>query len=289
LAGSTAATLALHDLTQAYSQRHPNVVFDLRGGGSTLAEEWIARGEYDLVISSLLEGSGGEDAGDATPATPVPPGTATASADAPTLRAAIAASPSPTAQLVRTPIALDGLAIVVHPSNEVTSLTLLQLRDLFRGQTLTWRDVGGSDEDVQVVSREEGSGARVLFEERVMGDAAVSLTAIVMPTHADVVEYVAANPQAIGYVSRGYVTEEVAAAAAGEATDEPEADPAARIVAIDGVYPTIEQLRNQTYPLVYPLYLISRGAPRGVALQFIEFVLSPAGQEIVGRYHASLR
>lgn len=282
IAGSTAAAPALRDLTEAYSRHHPNVAFDIRGGGSTLGEEWIAAGEYDMVVSTLFAESN-QLLSTAEAQTPVAREGAAGSAATPPGSAPSAPPslqrPSQTA-LIRSLIALDGLAIVVHPANKVESLTPLQLRDLYSGHLLNWGEVDGRDEEVLLVSREDGSGARALFETRVMGDEPVSLTAVVMPTHADVVQYVAAHPQAVGYVSRGHVSNILTGA---------DADPPVRVLAVDGVYPLIENLRNQTYAFVYPLHLIIRRESSPQAKRFLEFVLSPPGQEIISRYHAPIR
>ena len=109
--------------------------------------------------------------------------------------------------LVRTPIGIDGLAVIVHPENSIAELSLVQLRDLYSGRVIDWQALGSDVGEVILVSREDGSGSRVRFEERVMGAERVSLTAVVMPTSEDVVAYVARNPQAIGYVSRGHVVQ----------------------------------------------------------------------------------
>lgn len=248
VAGSTEMHPVLQELTTAYSQRHPNVLFSLRGGGSTLGERWVAEGRIHLAASTL---EGGD--------------------------------PPQSEALVRVPIALDGLAVIVHRSNPVDGLTLLQLQSLYSGRILNWQDVGGASGDVLLISREDGSGARRLFEERVMGEESVALTAVVMPTSRDVVAYVEGHPQAIGYVSRGYVLQALEAAS-------PEEDaPAVKVLAIEGLLPDRENIAAQRYPLTRALYLVRRGRGDGLPQSFIDFALSPPGQEIVARYHAPVR
>jgi len=253
IAGSTALQPVLQDLTAAFTRAHPTVLFTLRGGGSTLGEQQAVERRINLGASSLFP----------------PP------ADA------------PTARLVRTPIGIDGLAIVVHRSNPVASLSMDQLRQLFSGGILYWDAVGGNVAEVVLVSREDGSGARRLFEDRVMDDHPVSLTAVVMPTSRDVVEYVGKTPSAIGYVSRGLVM--VAASNTATGGSPLGAEPDVRVVPIDDALPTLEALRDQSYPLIQPLYLVSWGESRGWSRQFIDFVLSPAGQTIVRRHHLPVR
>jgi phosphate transport system substrate-binding protein len=187
---------------------------------------------------------------------------------------------------VRTPIGLDALALVAHPSNSVSGLSLVQLRDIFSGSLLDWAALGSDAGEIQLVSREDGSGARTLFETRVMGDARVALTAIVMPSSRDVVEYVAKNPQAIGYVSRSEVAEWIAG---DSAAADPNVPPAVKVLPVEGRLPTHASVRSQEYALTQPLYFVSYGQPAGRLRQFVDFVLSPAGQAIVDRYSVRIR
>lgn len=268
IAGSNSMKPVLQALTEEFSRRYPNVVFDLRGGGSTLGEEDVAAAKLELAASILA-----------------PP-----AADAPVQPAQ--------RNLVRTPIGIDGLAIIVHSSNKVEALTPVQLRDIFNGKILSWQEVAGTDGDIMLVSREDGSGARILFEERIMGAEQVSLTAIVMPTSADVVDFVSKNPLAIGYVSRSFMAPALRQVESdglvNQTTTQPPAEsapasPAVRVVALDGELPYLEQLAAQQYLLVHPLFLVSRGAPKGWIARFVDFALSPSGQRIVSQFSAPIR
>jgi phosphate transport system substrate-binding protein len=256
----------LSALTTEYSRQHPNVVFDLRGGGSSLGEEAIRAGRYDIVASTLF---------------PPDPDNG-------------AAAPPGDERLVRTPIGLNGLAIIVHPSNNIDGLSLVQLRDIYSGRVINWQALGSDVGEIVLVSREDGAGARVLFDERVMGDERVSLTAVVMPGSNDVVDYVSRNPAAIAYVSRSHVVDWIPGENAGEPTPASEptgADgaPPVKVLSLEGRWPTREALAEQEYSLTQPLYLITLGQPSGRIRQFIDFVLSAAGQAIVARYHAPIR
>lgn len=240
IAGATAMRPVLRELTAAFSQRRPDTLFDLRGGGSTLGQEQALAGTVSLGATTLLPPLEGE----------------------------------PADGLMRFPIGLDGIAVVVHPSNDLAGLSLVQLRDIYAGDVLNWMQLGGRDEEILLVSREEGSGTRTNFEERVMGDVPVSLTAVVMPTGEDVVDYVSRHPEAIGYVSMAYTHD---------------AEELVRVVPIESELPTVASVREQRYPLLQPLYLVSHIQPTGRLQQFIDFVLSPTGQQIVARYHAPIR
>ncbi|MBI1298175.1 hypothetical protein GC175_24840 [bacterium] len=249
IAGSTEMMPLLIELTGAFSDRHPNVIFSLRGGGSTLGESWVSSGQVSLAASTLL--SEEEE---------IP------------------------ANLLRVPIAWDGIAILVHRNNPVENLTLLQLRNLYSGRALNWQDVGGNNNEVVLVSREDGSGTRALFEERVMDTENVALTAVVMPTSRDMVGYIAGRPDTIGYVSQAYTRN-----AAGASLADPADQAQVRVVPIEGKLPSDEVLTNQSYHLSRPLFLLRRRVDRGWPQQFIDFVLSPAGQRIVERYHVRIR
>jgi phosphate transport system substrate-binding protein len=258
IVGSAAMQRALRGLTEEFSRQNPNVLFSIRSGGSTIGEEEVAQGEADIGATTLP-----------------PPDVATDGVE-----------------LMRTPVGINGLAIVVHPSNSVGDLSLVQLSDIFAGRVLDWQALGSDNGEIQLVSREDGSGSRRLFEERVMGDDRVSLTAVVMPSSADVAAYVAKRPDAIGYLSRGEVAGLFAAdadAAAPQPATTPAAWPRVKIVRVEGQLPTVENLAEQRYALIQPLYLITRGAPAGWPRRFIDFVLSPAGQAIIAQYHAPIR
>jgi phosphate transport system substrate-binding protein len=255
ISGATAMHPVLQELTAAFGATHPNVAFTLRGGGSTLGEEQALAGRVNLGASTLF-----------------PPEQEV---------------PRPV-RLVRVPIGVDGLAVVVHPANATPGLSVEQLRRVFSGEILDWAEVGGAPGEIELVSREDGSGSRRLFEDRVMGDEPVSLTAVVMPTSWDVVDYVSRHPQTIAYVSRGLAMVAPRGAPPAAVGATPPA-PAVRVLPIADTTPTLDAIRSQSYPLVQPLYLVSRGETRGVVRQFVDFVLSPAGQAIVARYHVPVR
>jgi phosphate transport system substrate-binding protein len=259
IAGATAMQRVLHDLTAAFSRRRPDVLFVIRGGGSSVGEELVRNGEVNLGASTLFAPEAAEGAAARAPDT-----------------------------LTRVPIGLDGLALIVHPSNSVMALSLVQLQEIFSGRVLDWLALGSDAGEIQLVSREDGSGARVLFETRVMGEERVSLTAVVMPTSADVVEYVAKNPAAIGYVSRAEVAayiEDAPAAAPGAMAPRPPV----KVLSVEGNLPLRALLSSQEYALTQPMYLITNGPASGPVREFIDFTLSPAGQAIVNRYSAPIR
>jgi phosphate transport system substrate-binding protein len=233
-AGSTAMTPLVEELAIAFQERQPHVTIDVSGGGSSLGRESVAANQVDLGLTSW--------------------------------------SPNgPPAGTQSTVIARDGIALVVHPTNPITGLTLIQAHDLFSGRAIGWEEVGGLPGLVQVVSREDGSGTRDAFETMVMADDGVTLTALVMPNSQAVVDYVASAPQAIGYVSMGYLNGEV------------------RVVPIEGLLPTPESVSRGEYHLTREFVILSRrdASPEGRA--FLDFVLSPAGQAMVAQRYGRVR
>jgi phosphate transport system substrate-binding protein len=166
-----------------------------------------------------------------------------------------------------TAMARDGIAIIVHRSNPLQGLGLLQLQDLFGGRLHAWSDVGAESApgQVELVSRELGSGTRAAFEVLVMADRRVSPSAVVASSSSQVVAYVAEHPFAVGYVSMAHVSSEV------------------KVLRIEGELPTPETTGQGSYPLSREWWLVSADPPGQGVQDLIDFCLSPAGQQIVGR------
>lgn len=167
--------------------------------------------------------------------------------------------------IVVTVIARDGIAIIANENVGVSDLSLEQIQKIFSGQIKNWSELGGADAHIIVVSREEGSGTRTAFEEMVLGeDLLMTDTAILQPSNGSVRTTVSTTPDAIGYLSFGYLDESVKA------------------ISVDGVAPTEANASNGTYPVVRPLNIITYGEPSGDLKLFIDYILSDSGQAIVG-------
>jgi len=160
-------------------------------------------------------------------------------------------------------IARDGLAVIVNNENPLTGLTTDQIRDLFSGRITNWKDVGGFNRPVTLISREEGSGTRESFSHLVMNKQRISPHALFQPSNGVVRQLVSNDPRAIGYISLGLVSPDVKA------------------LNIDGVEPTADNVVSGTYKLSRPFLFLTRGAPSPDAQQFIDFVLSTEGQTIL--------
>lgn len=172
-------------------------------------------------------------------------------------------------------VALDGLAVVVNPSNAVTRLTLGQLADIFTGRISNWKEVGGRDEKIVVLSREVNSGTHVYFKEHVLrkndpgSKEEFSAGALLLSSSQAIADEIAGNPSAIGYYGMGYIS----------AKQKPVA--IAKDEKSEYVEPAIENVLNGKYPISRPLLIYTNGLPQGLVQKFIDFVLSKEGQDIV--------
>jgi phosphate transport system substrate-binding protein len=164
--------------------------------------------------------------------------------------------------------ARDPIVIITHHTNPVGDVSLLQLRDIFQGQTLFWADLGGPDLDVIPVSREDGAGTRLSFESLVMGRRNVAPTAVVMPSNEAVVEYVASTPGAIGYVSSAWLV------------------PAVNLLAVEGVPPSPAAVENGRYLLARPYYLVARAEPSAGLADWVRWIKEGEGQKVIQRNYA---
>lgn len=162
--------------------------------------------------------------------------------------------------------------MIVHADNPITNLSIEQLRLIYGGRVTDWQaltieqDLG----EIQLIGREEESGARILFDERVMRGERLSLTALIAPTNAAAFELVRGNRFAIGYVDQAYIQN---------------VDTQVRVVAVDGLLPEPDTIADQTYPLIYPLYLVHRTNPTADVDMFVKWLTSDSGQAIIRQFH----
>jgi phosphate transport system substrate-binding protein len=171
-------------------------------------------------------------------------------------------------------IAYDGIAIVTHPGTQLDTPSVEQVRDIFAGEITNFSEVGGPDAPITVVSREEGSGTRAAFEELVMeyGEEKVIFErALLQQSNGQVRTTVSTTPNSIGFLSFGFL------------------DDSTRPVSIDGVEPTVANVKNGSYPIFRPLNMLTNGAPNELAQAFLDYILSSAGQEIVSDKYITVK
>ncbi len=164
----------------------------------------------------------------------------------------------------RIPVAVDALLPVVHPSNGITSLSLDHLRAIYTGQVTNWKDLGGADKKITVISRDTSSGTYETWEEKVMKKERVSPAALLQASNGAVVQAVSQNPNAIGYIGFGYADKSVKGLNIGEAKATAE-------TALSGLWPVAREL-----------YLFTDGEPAGEIKNFVAYMLDPQkGQKAV--------
>ncbi len=171
--------------------------------------------------------------------------------------------------------ALDGLAVVVNTANPVDKLTLEQLSGVFTGKISNWKELGGEDEKIVLLSREVNSGTHVYFKEHVLrknnphSKEEFAPRALMLSSSLGIADEVALNPAAVGYYGMGYISKnQKSLKIAKDEKSEYE-------------MPTIENVISNKYPISRPLFLYTNGIPEAAVKKFIDFVLSKEGQDIV--------
>jgi phosphate transport system substrate-binding protein len=172
-------------------------------------------------------------------------------------------------------IGYDGIAVVVNPENPVTELTVTQLSDLFTGRIRNWREVGGPDLAVHVITRPSYSGTFSFFRDKVLrrgndrGPEDYAPGAEVIEENGAIVKRVAQERGAVSYLGIGWVTAEVRALGVAPRAGQP------------AIRASVATIRNGTYPIYRPLLMYSRGEPHGPARGLLAFILSRDGQKLV--------
>ena len=161
-------------------------------------------------------------------------------------------------------IARDGIAMIVNPENPVANLTSEQVRGIYAGTITNWSAVGSPVGAIHVVAREDGSGTRASFEELVMGSDSITPKAIIQDSNGAVRQVVADDPGAIGFISLGLV------------------DSSVKGVDLGGVAPTRDNVVNGSYRFSRPFLFVARSEPTGGVMDFVDYVLSDAGKQILG-------
>lgn len=162
--------------------------------------------------------------------------------------------------------AVDGVAVVVHPENPVTEITAGQVRDIFAGKITNWRDVGGKDGPVHLFSRDEASGTREVFWDKLLKKGSVAASANIVQSNGAMKVAVSQDKNAVGYVGIGHIDQSVKAPT------------------LDGVVPSQENAMNGSYPVVRKLYMNTKGEPSRLVKAFIDYVLSAEGAEIIQKH-----
>lgn len=226
VAGSTAFQPFAEKLAEQFTTGRAGVTINVQGGGSALGIQSTRSGAAHIGMADLVE------------------------------------LPPEARELISVVVARDGIALVVHPDNPVGNLTTDQVRGIFAGTLRNWKDVGGKDQTIRVVSREAGSGTRSSFEQ-ILGGIRLAPDALVQDSNGTIRETVANDGSAIGYLSHGLLNEKV------------------RAVPVDGVGCTEADIVAGRYRLVRPVFLLTKGEAAGMTKEFLDYVLSAEGQATI--------
>lgn len=220
---------------ETYGQENPEAIVTVKGGGSGTGIASLINGSVDFANASR-EVKDDEN---------------TAAQDV-------------NLEIIQTPVARDGIAVIVNKANGVKDLTTEQLGKMYRGEITKWKEVGGKDGKIVLLGRDTSSGTYEFFSEAVVGkDAKYAKTMRSMQSSQAIVDEVKNNPQAIGYVGMGYE------------------DPETVVLNVDGKAATADSVKDGSYALSRDLYMDSNGEPQGLAKVYLDWILSDAGQEIV--------
>lgn len=232
--GSTTVLPIAQITAEVFMDQHPDVKISVQGGGSGIGIAGIIDGTCDIGDSSR-------------------------SMKEQELSNAVNKGVNPKANFV----AMDGIAVIVHPSNKISGLTKNQLKDIYIGKISNWSALGGASQKIVVVSRDSSSGTFESFGEMALDKAKVRSDALMQASNQAIASTVAKTPGAIGYVGLGYISSQVKA------------------LVLDGVMPSNTTVLSNKYKLGRPLFMYTNGTPQGVVKDFLDFVLSEDGQKLV--------
>jgi phosphate transport system substrate-binding protein len=171
------------------------------------------------------------------------------------------------------PVANDGIAIIVNPSNTIPHLTLDQVKNIYTGKITKWSEISGADvpntnNQIVLIGRDSSSGTRSYFDETILAKVTPAKTMLEQNSNGAVAQSVAQTPGAIGYVSIGYLSSDVKAVPIWYNAD--------KIIS-----PSEETVKDGTYPISRSLYMITNGEPTGLAKEYLDYILSADGQKVV--------
>ena len=232
--GSTTVLPIAQATLEAYMKANPGAKISLSGGGSGEGIKAIIDGTADIGNSSREIKKSEIELAKSKGVTPV-----------------------------ETVVAIDAIVPIVNPRNPVKNLSLDQLSQIYQGKITNWKDVGGEDLEIVVISRDSSSGTFEAWGELVLKGAKVTPRAQLQASNGAIDQAVSKNRYAIGYIGLGYLEKSVKA------------------VTVNGVEASEKTALSKAYPVSRFLYMYTNGEPKGETAKYIEFVLSPAGQALV--------
>ena len=228
VAGSTSVQPLSDELAKVFMAKNPKVKVFVQGGGSSAGTKAAMNGTADIGAASRELKSSEKG-------------------------------------LFETVIAKDGISVVVNPKNEVKELSLEQIKAIFAGKIINWKEVGGQNMKIVVVNREAGSGTRGAFEEIIMGKDAVTNDCLIQASTGAVKSTVSITKEAIGYISLGAL------------------DKTVKPLIVEGYEASEKNILDNKYKIARPFIYVTKSAPTGIVKAYIDFILSNEGQKIVAK------
>ena len=233
--GSTTVLPVMQKAGEAFMAVNPDITLAISGGGSGNGIKALNEKLCQVAMSSRDIKASETEQGKANGVTPV-----------------------------RTAVAVDALVPVVHPENRVANLTSAELRDIYAGKITNWKELGGVDGNIVVVSRDTSSGTFETWESIIMKKERVAPSALVQASNGAVVQTVSKNKRAIGYIGFGYLNDSL------------------KKLNVDDIIATQETALAKTWPIARELYLFTDGQPTGAVKKLMDFLLDPKkGQKAV--------
>jgi len=233
--GSTTVLPIAQKVSEAYMKQNPDIKISISGGGSGNGIKALIDGSTDIADSSRFIKQKEVDLAVKNGIYPVP-----------------------------FAVAYDCIVPVVHPTNTIVNISMAQLKDIYMGKVKNWKELGGPDRPVVVISRDTSSGTYEVWHKKVMQKERVFPGALLQASNGAVCQAVAKNKNAIGYIGLGYINQDV------------------KGLMVDRVAGSEETTLNGTYPISRPLFMFTPGWPQGDVLNFINFIVNPEkGQKYV--------
>jgi phosphate transport system substrate-binding protein len=232
--GSTTVLPIAQMAAEAYMKSHPEVNISVSGGGSGNGIKALIDGTTDIADSSRFIKETEIKLAQEKGILPVPHR-----------------------------VAVDCIVPVVHPSNNLSDISLEQLKGIYTGKINNWKMLGGPDKAVAIISRDTSSGTYEVWEQKVLQKERVTPRALLQASNGAIVQSVAHNKYAIGYVGIGYI------------------NPQVKALTVNSMRATLDSARSGAYPISRPLFMFTNGWPEGEVFDLINFILTPEGQRIV--------
>ena len=166
---------------------------------------------------------------------------------------------------VSTLIARDGIGVFVNKNNPVNNLSLDELRKIYLGEIKNWNEINGRSRNILPVARNDFSGTAAHFKTRVLNEKDFAPSVIIEPNLKKIFSEIEDNPDAIGFSGLGNKSD-------------------CKLISIEGLYPTEENIKNMNYPLSRYLHFFTINSHTGIIKDFIDWVLGPQGQKIIKEF-----